>query len=65
MKGRELAKEILERPDADIVVSVDVSTCDDDAGRRIFCSDIFEVQDDSNIGQITLLVGETSRNWKE
>lgn len=36
MNSHELAEKLLAGPKRDVVASVDVSTCDDDAGRRAF-----------------------------
>ncbi len=43
MKAKELAEILLENPDAEVSVSVDVSTCEGDSGRRAFGEDVFEV----------------------
>jgi hypothetical protein len=52
MKAHELAKILLDLPDYELTVSVDVSTCDDDAGNRIF-GDILETQ--TSQGEIVFL----------
>lgn len=36
MKSHELAKYLLAQEDCDVHVSVDISTCDDDADARTF-----------------------------
>jgi len=61
MFADNLADCAIAQPDSDLIgrkISLDVSTCDDDAGRRIFGT-VYEVQD----GEI--LATEDSRNWRE
>jgi hypothetical protein len=36
MTAHELAKHLLRGPDVDVVVSVDISTCEDDIDARVF-----------------------------
>ena len=36
MRSHELAKILLEHDDGDVTCSVDISTCDADADRRVF-----------------------------
>ena len=52
MKTHELAKRLLKMPNKEITVSVDTSTCDEDAENRVFAFDLHEIQDDGN--EITL-----------
>ena len=42
MRSHELAKILLENDDCEVTCSVDISTCDDDAGRRVF-GDLVEI----------------------
>ena len=44
MRCKDLAKELLKTPRAEILISVDVSTCEDDAEKRAFASEIEGVQ---------------------
>lgn len=43
MTTHELAKELLEKEDVEVGCSVDVSTCDEDSGRRVFGSEACEI----------------------
>ena len=56
MKAHELAQELLECEDLEVNASVDISTCDDDGGRRIFTVDCMGVNNYSgDAGEITIL----------
>ena len=43
MTAHELAKQLLKMPDVDIIISVDVSTSEEDADVRVFAQPI-EIQ---------------------
>ena len=53
MKTHELAKRLLGMKNKIATVSVDMSTCDEDADRRIFAFDLHEIIDDGS-KEITL-----------
>jgi len=54
MKTHELAKRLLKMPNKEITVSVDTSTCDENAQNRVFAWELFEIIDDGS-KEITLL----------
>ena len=53
MKTHELAKRLLEMKNKNATVSVDTSTCDEDAENRVFAFDLHEIIDDGS-KEITL-----------
>ncbi len=53
MKAKELIEVLRINPDADVLISVDVSTCDDDFDKRAFANTDFDYQ--IKKGQIALL----------
>jgi len=55
--SHEVAKELLSMPPKEIVISVDISTGDNDAGRRIFTSEFFGINDAENEDEVVLLFG--------
>jgi len=63
MKSHDLARKLLEMPNNDIKLSVDVSTSDDDSSNRIFSDTLYEVQDDSWMDSISLLFVDPERNY--
>ena len=54
MKTHELAKRLLGMKNKIATVSVDMSTCDEDAQNRVFAWELFEIIDDGS-KEITLL----------
>ncbi len=44
MKARELIEVLRIDPDAEVLISVDVSTCDDDFDKRAFADTDFDYQ---------------------
>ena len=59
ISSHELARQLLGMPDLPIEISMDVSTCDEDADLRVFAGDYFGINDESGelTGCITLLFG--------
>lgn len=63
MKTHELAKYLLMCDDLEVTASIDISTCDDDSGRRIFTDEFFGINSTegdhsgSEYACITLLFG--------
>ncbi len=53
MKAKELIEVLKMNPDADVLISVDVSTCDDDFDKRAFADTYFDYQIVDN--RITLI----------
>jgi hypothetical protein len=53
MKTHELAKRLLKMPNKEITVSVDTSTCDENAQNRVFAWELFEIINDGS-KEITL-----------
>ena len=53
MKTHELAKRLLKMPNKEITVSVDTSTCDENAQNRVFAGELFEIINDGS-KEITL-----------
>ena len=53
MKTHELAKQLLKMPNKEITVSVDTSTCDENAQNRVFAWELFEIINDGS-KEITL-----------
>jgi len=45
LTSHQLAKELLGMPNKELSISVDISTCDDDAGRRVFTDEYFGIND--------------------
>ena len=43
MKAKELAEVLLKKPELEVRGSVDISTGEDDAGRRVFGEEIYTV----------------------
>lgn len=63
MKSHELAKQLLALPDEKIRISIDMSMDDDSAGDRVFSDDLFEIQNDSWMGIISLLFVDSEKNY--
>lgn len=61
MTAYELAEILLENPEFEIEVSLDVSTNDQDSGNRIF-GEVYTVNSVAN-GKITLCAIEQERNF--
>jgi len=56
MKAHDLAELLLKGDNAEISASIDISTGDDDCGRRLFTNDFYGVNATvSQHGEITLL----------
>jgi len=53
MTSHELAKQLLKMPNKEITVSVDTSTCDENAQNRVFAWELFEIINDGS-KEITL-----------
>ena len=53
MTSHELAKQLLKMPNKEITVSVDTSTCDENAQNRVFAGELFEIINDGS-KEITL-----------
>ena len=53
MKTHELAKRLLKMPNKEITVSVDTSTCDENAQNRVFAWELLEIINDGS-KEITL-----------
>ena len=53
MRSHELARKLLNRPDVNITASLDISTGDDDAGRRVFSDSLCSIEQDAT-GDITM-----------
>ena len=53
MTSHELAKRLLKMPNKEITVSVDTSTCDENAQNRVFAWELFEIINDGS-KEITL-----------
>ena len=53
MKTHELAKRLLKMPNKEITVSVDTSTCDENAQNRVFAGELLEIINDGS-KEITL-----------
>lgn len=55
--AHELARELLTLPDLPVVISTDISTCDEDSYNRAFGHEYLGVNDDSggSTGEIVLL----------
>jgi len=67
MTTRELAKLLLESPDREVYVSIDVSTCDEDAGARAFSTKVYgTVITDSEVALCMdgYLNGDAVIGWK-
>lgn len=60
MDSHELAQLLLERDPVEIGASIDVSTCDDDAGHRLFASTLLDVV--VHAGEATLCFEECYHN---
>jgi len=54
MTSHDLARELLSMPSKPVVISVDISTCDADAGKRVFTDDYMGIND-SEADEIVLL----------
>ncbi len=54
MKAKDLAAKLLEHPDFEVTISLDVST-EEDNTRRVFGEEIFEVMVEKNRQQFTIL----------
>lgn len=55
MKGKELAIKLLENPDHDVILSIDISTCEDDAFLRAHADDIECVQVNENDNSVSII----------
>jgi hypothetical protein len=44
MNSHELARKLLSLPDREIIASLDLSTCEDDAFKRAHSSDLIDIQ---------------------
>ena len=53
MTSHELAKQLLKMPNKEITVSVDTSTCDENAQNRVFAWELLEIINDGS-KEITL-----------
>lgn len=62
--GRDIIKEILRCEDIDLelTISVDISTGENDAGRRVFTAEFFEVNDTRSISNEIVLLFSGSIN---
>ena len=58
----ELARKLQEMPDRKVSASLDVSTGEHNAHKRVFSSDLYSVQEDVNEDSITLLFEEAWSN---
>lgn len=56
MKAHELAKQLLEAEDYEVTASIDISTNDDDNGRRIFTKDCFGLNNLSGDGGVITIL---------
>ena len=45
MKAHDLADMLMLCPNVEVTASIDISTCDEDSGRRIFTNDCMGVND--------------------
>ena len=63
MKSHELARKLLDLPDEDIEISVDMSVDDDSADNRVFSDDLCEIVDDSFMSKISLLFFSHEKNY--
>ena len=43
--SHKLARELLKHPDREVSISVDISTCDKDSGRRVFTGEYYGIND--------------------
>ena len=63
MTAHELAEQLLKCEDLEVTASIDISTCDEDSGRRIFTDEFFGINSylgdgyNSGCARITLLFG--------
>ena len=55
MRTHELAKLLLGIEDKEVLLSLDISTCDSDGSRRIFSYDFLGVNDVEESGGVTLM----------
>ena len=56
VKSHELARQLLRGENFPVRASIDISTCDDDSGRRIFSTDCMGVNNiNGDGGEITIL----------
>lgn len=62
MDSHELAKKLLEMPRCKVLVSVDLSTCENDASNRAF-GDLCGLQCDSDEREVTLLFDNGKLNF--
>lgn len=43
MTSHELARQLLENPDCEVIASIDISTCDEDSCRRLFSEELVDL----------------------
>ena len=48
MKSHDLAKKLLQMENKNVTASIDLSTCDEDAFKRAFGFDVYEIIDDGS-----------------
>ncbi len=53
--SHEIAKELLSMPPKEVCISVDISTCDADSGRRVFTFEYFGINDEDDDDEVMLL----------
>ena len=63
MRSHELAKHLLQFPDQEVTVSVDMSTCDDDFDHRVFGHGLCESVHTSQ--EWTLCFEKGYQNWED
>ena len=63
MNSHELAKLWLSEPAAEINASVDMSTCDEDSGDRVFGVDLYDTVPSFDGKLITLCFGSHDKNY--
>ena len=63
MNSHELAKLLLSTPAAEINASVDMSTCDEDSGDRVFGVDLYDMVPSFEGELITLCFGSHDKNF--
>lgn len=63
MNTHEIAKKLLSIPAAEITASVDMSTCDEDYGNRIFGIDLHDMVATEEGKVITLCFSSNDKNY--
>lgn len=57
LNSHDLAKELLSMPPKEVTISLDISTCDEDAGRRAFSGAYFGINDKESHDLVLLFEG--------